>query len=339
MKLENCFKENSLYLIAEIGGNHQGSFEKALELCELAINSDADCIKFQLYTAENLVNPLISDDRYKHFKKFELTEDQHIQLAKKCIQSGKDYTASIWDMNMVSFIEPYIKFFKIGSGDLTCREYLRRFAVTGKPIILSTGLSNEKEVHEAIKYIREVNNTYFNKGKLVIMQCTSMYPIEDADANLSVISNFSKIDHIIPGYSDHTRGNKALINSVLLGAKVLEFHFTDNKNNATFRDHLVSLELEDVIQMKKDAIQALEMIGDPEKKPLEIEIKNGHLESFRRAIYPKKDIEKGEKLSKDNIICLRPCKGIGAEYYDEIIGKELLVSIKKFQALDWNILR
>ena len=171
------------------------------------------------------------------------------------------------------------------------------------------------------------------------MQCTSMYPIEDSDANLSVISSFSKIKNIIPGYSDHTRGNKALINSVSLGAKVLEFHFTDNKKNHSFRDHLVSLELDDVNQLKKDCKQALEMIGDSKKKPLEIEIKNGHVESFRRAIYPLKDIQKGQKLSKDNIVCLRPCKGIGAEYFDLIIGKELLKSVKKYQQLNWGILK
>jgi len=337
--LENHFNKNELYLIAEIGGNHQGSFEKALDLCELAINSEADCIKFQLYNAENLVNPFISKDRYKHFKNFELTKDQHIYLAEKCIKSGKDYSASIWDLNMISWIEPFLKFFKVGSGDLTSRQYLRRFAITGKPIILSTGLSNQKEVQEAINFIREVNPYYWNSGSIVLMQCTSMYPIEDSDANLSVISSFSKIENIITGYSDHTRGNKALINSISWGAKVLEFHFTDNKNNETFRDHLVSLELEDVNQLKRDCIQAIKMIGDPIKKPLDIEINNGHIESFRRAIYPSRDIHKGEKLSEDNIICLRPCKGIGAEYFDEVIGKELLISIKKYQELNWNFMK
>ena len=337
--MENHFKANKLYLIAEIGGNHQGSFKKALELCELAINSKADCIKFQLYTAENLVNPIISKDRFEHFKKFELTKDQHIHLAEKCIKSGKDYSASIWDLNMINWINPFLKFFKVGSGDLTSRQYLRRYAITGKPIILSTGLSNQKEVKDAINFIREVNPSYNNLGKIILMQCTSMYPIEDTDANLSVISSFSKLQNIIPGYSDHTRGNKALINSISWGAKVLEFHFTDNKNNETFRDHLVSLELEDVNQLKIDCLQALKMIGDPIKKPLEIEINNGHIESFRRAIYPSKDIQKGEKLSKDNLICLRPCKGIGAEYFDEILGKELLIPIHKYQELNWNIIK
>jgi len=337
--LTNFFKEDDLYLIAEIGGNHQGSYKKALELTELAIKSGADCIKFQLYTAKNLVNPKISFDRFKHFQKFELKKEEHIELAKKCINSGKHYTASIWDLEMIDWIQPYLDFFKIGSGDLTAREYLIRFAETGKPIVLSTGLSNFIEVKEAIEFIREVNCVYKEKGMIVVMQCTSMYPIEDDDANLAVIKSFSKIKNIIPGYSDHTRGTEALVNSISMGAKVLEFHFTNDKKNESFRDHKVSLEVEDVIELKKKCLTALKMIGNPKKMPLKIELENDHRKSFRRGIYPKFNIKKGDKITKENIICLRPCEGISAEYYNSIIGRELNTSVEKLQILNWEMFK
>ena len=127
---------------------------------------------------------------------------------------------------------------------------------------------------------------------IILMQCTSMYPIKDSDANLSVISEFGKLENIIPGYSDHTIGKNALINSISWGAKVIEFHFTDNKKNKSFRDHQVSLELNEVIELKKKCLQAQEMIGIPNKIPLEIELSNNHVKTFRRGIYPRISLRK-----------------------------------------------
>ena len=285
--MDNFFEKKNLYFIAEIGGNHQGSYEKAIEICELAISSGADCVKFQLYKADSLVNPILSKDRHIHFQKFELTKEQHISLAKMCIDSGVDYAASIWDLEMLEWIDPYTKFYKIGSGDLTSINFLKEFAKRGKPIVLSTGLSNIKEVHKIVNYIRSFNPLYKEKGMIILMQCTSMYPIKDSDANLSVISEFAKLENIIPGYSDHTIGENALVNSISWGAKVIEFHFTDNKKNKSFRDHQVSLELNEVIELKKKCLQAQEMIGNPNKIPLEIELSNNHVKTFRRGIYPK----------------------------------------------------
>ena len=337
--MDNFFEKKNLYFIAEIGGNHQGSYEKAIEICELAISSGADCIKFQLYKADSLVNPTISKERHTHFQKFELTKEQHISLAKMCIDSGVDYAASIWDLEMLEWIDPYTKFYKIGSGDLTSINFLKEFAKRGKPIVLSTGLSNIKEVYKIINYIRRFNPLYKEKGMIILMQCTSMYPIKDSDANLSVISEFGKIENIIPGYSDHTIGENALINSISWGARVIEFHFTDNKKNKSFRDHQVSLELNEVIELKKKCLQAQEMIGNPNKIPLEIELSNNHVKTFRRGIYPRISLEKGKRITEKDLICLRPCEGISAIHYDHILGKELLVSVDKFQVLEWEMFK
>ena len=337
--MDNLFKNKNLYLIAEIGGNHQGSYEKAIEICELAISSRADCIKFQLYKADSLVNPKLSKERHSHFQKFELTKEEHISLAKMCVDAGVDYAASIWDLEMLEWIDPYLKFYKIGSGDLTSIKFLKTFAKKSKPIVLSTGLSNFKEVKQIVNYIRSLNPIYKEKGMIILMQCTSMYPIMDSDANLSVISEFAKLENIIPGYSDHTIGKNALINSISWGAKVLEFHFTDNKKNKSFRDHQVSLEINEVIELKNSCLQAQEMIGSPNKIPLEIELSNNHVQTFRRGIYPKINLEKGTKITEEDIICLRPCEGISAIYYDQILGKELLISVDKFQVLGWDMFK
>ena len=331
------FTKKDFYLIAEIGGNHQGSFEKANEICELAINSGANCVKFQLYTAQNLVNKKIAKDRFKHFQKFELKKEEHIYLAKKCIDSGVDYTASVWDLEMFKWIEPYLKFIKVGSGDLTAYNFLKEFSETKKPIVLSTGLSFKKEVINAIEFLRECDPIYKDFGMLSVMQCTSMYPIRNIDANLSIIKEFSKIKNILPGYSDHTIGLDALVHSISFGAKVLEFHFSDNKNNKTFRDHQVSLEINDVKELSKRCKKLVELIGNPNKVPLDIEIDNGHRKSFRRGIYPKMDIDKGELITEDLIHFLRPHEGICSSQYNSLIGRKTRIKLIKDQPLEWEM--
>ena len=333
----NIFTKKEFYLIAEIGGNHQGSFEKAKQICDLAIKSGADCIKFQLYTAENLVNEKINIDRYRHFKKFELQKEEHIFLAKKVLDAGLDYTASVWDLKMFKWIEPYMKFIKVGSGDLTSYSFLREFAETNKPIVISTGLSFMEEIENAIKFIRKCNPIYNNYGMLSVMQCTSMYPIKDTDANLAIVSELSKIKNIIPGYSDHTIGLEALVHSISFGAKVLEFHFSDDKKNRTFRDHQVSLEIEDVEKLLKKCKKLISLIGNKKKVPLHIETDNNHRFSFRRGIYPSRDIEEGEEITKKNIHCLRPNVGICASNFDLLIGKRSKIKMNKNQKLEWDM--
>lgn len=327
----------SIYLIAEIGGNHEGSFELAQKQCRLAIESGADCIKFQLYTADGLVNPSQSAERHAHFQRFELTRDQHIALAGMCREAGRDYLASVWAPEMIDWIDPYLRHYKIGSGDLTALPMLREFARRGKPIILSTGLSTFAEVEWAVREIRKENAAYHDLGMITLLQCTSMYPIPDIDANLSVIRTLARIPGVSVGYSDHTLGMEALVSSVALGARVLEFHFTDQREGRGFRDHKVSLMVDEVKELRRRCEQVLDFLGQEEKRPLEIEITNGHLISFRRALYPAHDLLAGTVITTQDLLCLRPCVGIGAEHFDAVVGRELQQSIKRLQVLDWGL--
>ena len=334
----SLFYKNTPYLIAEIGGNHEGDFEYALELLNLAIESGSDCVKFQLYKAESLVNQQISPDRYHHFKKFELSKVQHIELANRCINAGLDYLCSAWDFEMIDYIDPYVKHYKIGSGDLTNVPLLREFSNRGKPIILSTGLSTMSEVTWAINQIRQNNPVYEDMGMITLLQCTSMYPIPCKDSNLNVMDSFKEISNVMVGYSDHTVGLDAMYAAVAHGAQVLEFHFTDSREGKSFRDHQVSLVKDEVKVLRTTCQNIIESLGSSEKKPTEIEIKNGHVTSFRRAIYPKKDLSKGDIIKESDLVTLRPCKGIGAEHFDDVIGKKLTQDISALQPLEWGIL-
>ncbi len=325
--------KNGPLLIAEIGGNHEGNFSYAKKLTKLAIKSGADVIKFQLYSGNGLVNPKVSPKRNKHFKKFELTKDQHLQLANLCARSGTQYNASIWDTNMIDWVDKYLKFYKIGSGDLTAYPIISEFARRGKPILLSTGLSDLSEIKKTINFIIKTNPKYKKKNMIAIMQCTSMYPTEDNDVNLSVIPELKKFFKYEIGFSDHSIGDLALLISYLKGANILEFHFTDTRKKKVFRDHFVSLTKDEVIKLIQNLKRTKKLLGNPKKKAIKSEIESGHLKSFRRAIYFNKNISKGDTIKKEDIACLRPNEGLDSRKANTIIGKKSPKVFKAFEKI------
>lgn len=331
----NRNQQNPLY-IAEIGGNHEGNFEYAKHLTKLAIESTADVIKFQIYTGDTLVSTHESPTRNQHFKKFELTPEQHIALAKMVIHAGRKYIASVWDVNALEWIDPYISFYKIGSGDLTAYPVLKATALKKKPILISTGLATEKEVIACVKYIQQIDSLYCQPGYLAVLQCTSMYPIRQEDAHLNVMNQLAERLNLTIGYSDHTEGTLALETAAAMGAEILEFHFTDSRKGKTFRDHKVSLTADEVQALRHKVEQIKQLQGNSRKQPLPIEIENGHDISFRRAVYPSRDIAKGEILNETNLTVLRPCSGIDAREYDKLIGLQLKQDVLKHQKLDWR---
>jgi N,N'-diacetyllegionaminate synthase len=325
-------------LIAEIGGNHEGNFAYAKTLTKLAISTGVDAIKFQLYTGDTLVSRMESPQRNEHFKKFELSKQQHLELARMVQDSGIKYMASVWDIDHFEWIDPFIPIYKIGSGDLTAYPMIRKIAAKGKPTILSTGLSTELEVLETIKFIQSCNPIYKSPEKLAILQCTSMYPIQHSDANLAVITKYKEITELTIGYSDHTIGTKAMLYAYALGAEIFEFHFTDTREGKHFRDHKVSLTPTEVKGFQEELILVKQLLGSPEKKPLPVEIENGHDISFRRSVYPARDLPAGTKLSESDLICLRPNHGIDARDFDKMIGKITKVDLKTHQKIEWDYL-
>ena len=254
-----------------------------------------------------------------------------------CHKNNVKFMASAWNLDSISWIDEYMEIYKIGSGDLTAYPVIEQTCKIGKPIILSTGLSTLKEVKDTVDFIRKVNPKYHNKNMLALLQCTSMYPIPFSDANLNTLESLKEISGCEVGYSDHTEGSYALEIAVAKGAKILEFHFTDSREDKSFRDHKVSLtksEVLELIQKIKD-IKSLE--GDPVKKPLPVE--GDHIKTFRRALYPKKDLPEGTILKGSDLIALRPNSGIDARDYQKIIGKKLLKGVQKHEKLDYKIFK
>lgn len=325
-------------LIAEIGGNHEGDFAQARRLTELAIESNADAIKFQIYEGDELVSSLESPDRNKHFKKFELTVEQHLELANTVKKAGRLYIASVWDLKNLAWIDPYISIYKIGSGDLTAYPILREIAKRNKPMILSAGLADEMEVLDTIRFIQNVNPFYTQKDNLAVLQCTTMYPIAESDANLNVMETMKQKTGLTVGFSNHLEDSYGIEVAVAAGAEIIEFHFTDTRIGKVFRDHKLSYTKDEVYKLIEKLTRISTLKGSFVKTPLPIEIENNNEVSFRRAVYPSRDILKGEILTSENLTVLRPNHGIDAREFDKVLGKRSKVTLAKHQMLNWDLI-
>jgi len=326
-------KKNPLFFVAEIGGNHEGEFEYAKRLTQLAIDSGADAVKHQIYSGDKLVSRVESPDRNLHFKKFELTREQYITLAEMCREADTIFMASVWDIERLAWANPYITIHKVGSGDVTAFPLIKYMVGTNKPIILSTGLCTLDEVRRTVEYIRSLNQSYIVEGKLALLQCTTAYPCPAEDTNLNAIPLLKDEFGLPVGYSDHTLGTDAALSAAIMGAEILEMHFTDDRKGKTFRDHFVSITLDETRDLLERIRKVKILQGSKVKKPTPAEIAADHVRSFRRSIYASRPIAKGELLTNKNLAILRPARGIPANEYDTLLGRTATRDIKEHELI------
>ncbi len=324
--------KEKVFVIAEIGGNHEGNFEYAQRLLRLAAESKADAVKFQVYTGDSLVSPVEDPARHTHFEKFALSTDKYLALAKEAAQLGIMFMASVWDIDQIDICDPYMPIYKIGSGDLTAYPIIKKTISKGKPTILSTGMSTLEEVLEVVQFIRECDAHFVDSGKLALLQCTSMYPIPDSDANLNSMKLLADKTGLPVGYSDHTVGDYAVQIAVAMGACIIEEHFTDTRENKTFRDHQVSMTKEEM-QNFVQRIQQIKLLqGAYGKQVMPSEAHHRH--SFRRAVYLKQDLSVGSILTESDLVTLRPNVGISAHEFYRVVGKRLKTDKRAFERLE-----
>lgn len=331
------FSENGVFIIAEAGGNHEGDFEYAKRLARLASESGADAVKFQIYSGDSLVNPLMDPERNRHFKRFQLKKQQYIELARLCKRLKTSFMASVWDKSAIGYINKYMRIYKIGSGDLTAYSLIKDIVATGKPIILSTGLSTMKEVSEAVNFIKGLDSSYIREKKLALLQCTSMYPAADSEANLSAMLALKEKFGLPAGYSGHTLGTDAAEVAAAMGADIIEVHFTDSRKNKTFRDHAISFTPAEIRNLIKRIRRIKCLQGSFNKRPAFSELKPGYAASFRRAVYPKKNLKAGAVIKEKDLVVLRPNIGIDARDFYEVAGKRLKKAVIKYQKLDMKM--
>ncbi len=327
-------KDDEVFIIAEIGGNHEGDFEYAKRLLLEAAKSGAHAVKFQSYKADKIVSKVEGAVRNEHFKKFELSDEQFIELAKLAEENGIMFMSSLWDKDAIEKLDPYLKVHKVGSGDLTNYPILDLLAKKDKPLIISTAMSTLDDVRGAVDYVRKVNPELVSRGDLVLLHCVAMYgDAREEYANLLAIKKLqNEFPGIHIGYSDHTKGVYACELSIAMGARVIEKHFTDDKTRE-FRDHHISADLGEMKSLVENSKRIVGLLGVYDKSPIEGIETADRIKEFRRAVYPSVDLNEGDILSDENLTTLRPNVGVDARRYDEILGKKLNKSKKAFEAI------
>ena len=304
-------------IIAEAGVNHNGSFSLAKKLVDAAKNCGADVVKFQTFKSNNLVTPYTKKALYQNsnvkdnesqldmLRKLELSFDQQIDLKNYCNEKNIEFLSTAFDLESLDLIgKMNLKRLKIPSGEITNLPYLRKIGSLGKPIILSTGMSNMQEIRNAINQLQLVGTS---RKDISILHCTSEYPAPLFDVNLKAMSSIKKEFKVNVGYSDHTLGVEVSFAAVSLGAQIIEKHITLDKN-LFGPDHKASLEPQEFRNLVEGIRNISIALGKEEKKITNSELKN--LKIVRKSIVAKKDIKKGELYTKENLTTKRPGSGI-----------------------------
>ena len=335
------------YIIAEIGVNHENSFDTAIKIIDLAKEGGADAVKFQSYKADTLASkdsPAYWDitkeptlNQNKLFKKYDSFEAKdYLNLFLYCKKIGIDFLSTPFDLESVEYLSDIVPFFKIASADITNFELLAAVAKKNKPILLSTGASNIDEISQAIQLLKKNNCT-----EIGLMHCILNYPTQNINANLSMITSIKNhFPEYIVGYSDHTLPDDnmtSIVTASILGAKVIEKHFTHDKN-LPGNDHYHAMDCNDLKKFRLEIIKIKELIGiETEKKPIESE----HLSRLnaRRSIVTNKTLLKGHVITKSDIICKRPGSGITANNWFKIIGCEIMNDLPEDYLLKWSDLK
>ncbi|MCB0496668.1 MAG: N-acetylneuraminate synthase family protein [Cyclobacteriaceae bacterium] len=332
--------ENSLYFVADIGANHDGSLSKAIDLIHLAKEAGAHAAKFQNFHANKIVSKIGFDNlkgKMSHQSKwkksvYEVYEDASISedwtevLKKTCDKVGIDYFTSPYDFESVDLVDPFVDLYKIGSGDISWLDIIDYVIGKNKPILIATGASSFEDVKRVMDHI--VGKT----KNIVLMQCNTNYTgsVDNFNyANLNVLKLFAReYPEIILGLSDHTPGHATVLGALAFGARVFEKHFT-NDNNQEGPDHSFAMNPTSWREMVDRSYELLSALGDGIKRVEANEIDSQIVQ--RRCLRAVSDLSTGHKILKSDLIALRPISENGIQPYDEslILGKKLIKSIKK----------
>ena len=331
------FVDGRATLIAEIGGNHEGDLSKAKDLMFQAHEAGADIVKFQSYSGEGLVNKKLRLDRYNHFSRFMLTDDEWIDLAETAKNNEINFASSIWEKRYFDLLDKYICIYKVGSGDLSNHELMRCFISTKKSIVLSTAMSSIDQIRQTYEFILGQDKMIIEEDRLAILQCTAMYDDPSyLHVNLLAMTQLEREFGCLVGFSNHAVGTNATIASIALGAKVVEFHFTDSKNS-DFRDHKLSFDAADVRDVVSFNNEFISMLGNSTKTVHPSEVINET--EFRRGVYFNRPIQKGEIVQVDDLAFLRPELGISMWNLNKIVGKTTQKDISPLEILDMEFFK
>jgi len=319
---------NKVFVIAEAGINHNGSVANAKKMIAVASEAGADAVKFQTFKSEEVISKYAPKAEYQKAttdaeesqldmaKKLELSKGDFEELARYCKEKGIIFLSTPFDFDSIDFLnELGLNTFKIPSGEITNLPYLRKIGNLAKKVILSTGMAHLGEVGDALDIIVKAG---CSKDNITVLHCNTEYPTPMEDVNLLAMNTIKKAFNVDIGYSDHTLGIEIPIAAAALGAKVIEKHFTLDKNMEG-PDHRASLDPLELKLMVRAIRNIEKAMGDGVKKASPSELRNKSI--ARRSIVARRYIRKGEVFSEENLAAKRPGTGVSPMSWDEILGK------------------
>ena len=332
-------KREIMFIIAEIGQAHDGSIDLAHSYIDALSRTGVDAVKFQVHIAEaesSIHEPfrvkLASQDktRFDYWKRMEFSLDQWQELKAHCDEVGVEFLASPFSNAAVDLLEEVgVKRYKIGSGEVNNFLLLEKISRTGKPVIVSSGMSSFLELDKTAGFLKE------RQVNFSILQCTTAYPTKPENYGLNVIGELKKRYGVPVGYSDHSAKIETCIAAVSLGAEIIEFHAVFSRDSLG-PDASSSLEMEEITQL----VKALRNIETTLQHPVDksdnskfTELKN----IFEKSLAVNKDLKAGHVLQFEDLEAKKP-KGFGMEAsrFGEVIGKTLKTNIKKWNFLNWK---
>lgn len=332
------------YVIAEIGVNHEGSMDLARRLIDLAKEGGADAAKFQTYKAETLASrhsPAYWDlskepttSQFKLFQKYDaFGPDEYRALANHCEQVGIDFISTPFDRDAVELLHPLMPFFKVASADITNTPLLRQVAAIGKPVVLSTGAATAEEVDWAVGTLRDGGCS-----DLSLLHCVLNYPTADENASLGMITALREdYPDLMIGYSDHTvpdRAMTALGTAYLLGARIIEKHFTHDKT-LPGNDHYHAMDVGDLRAFLASVAKIDAMIGPRAPVGYAASEEIARLNA-RRSIVLDADVAAGTALSAEMLTCKRPGTGVSPVHWDDVLGRRVTRDLERDHVLQWE---
>jgi N-acetylneuraminate synthase len=330
---------NPCFIIAEAGVNHNGNIQIAHRLIDAAKQAGADAVKFQSFKTEDLVTPtsrkadyqlkttLGDHSQFSMLKKLELSLEDQVQLKKHCDDSNILYLCTPYEQKSADLLENIgVDAFKIASTDTSNLPFLRFIAKKNIPVILSTGMSTLGDVEESVNELKE----HGLLEKIIILQCTSEYPVPFSDINLGAMKTMEAAFGCPVGFSDHTPGIGASPWAVAAGACLVEKHFTlDRKMEGP--DHNASINPDELMELVTTVRNVEAALGDGIKRIMPSEKKNKS--RMQKSLVATRNIPAGDMIHPDDLTCKRPGTGLLPKWFDQVVGKKAAVNIRKDDVL------
>jgi N,N'-diacetyllegionaminate synthase len=332
---------SDVYIIAEIGVNHNGDVDLAKKLIDAAKLAGADAVKFQTFTAEALASPdtpkvsyqvgttSIHESHFEMLKRLELSQDEHRELMIYCQKAQIEFISTPYDISSANFLDSMdIRFFKTASADLVDLPLQRYIASLGKPTIIATGMATLGEIERVVQIYEDLGNPH-----VILLHCVSNYPCSENSLNIRAMNTLAAAFALPIGFSDHSEGNIAAVLSVAMGAKVIEKHFTLDKGMVG-PDHKASSNPEEFVDLVSKIRSAELILGKPRKicQPEERQMSA----VSRKSLVLSRSVKKGDVLKSSDMELRRPGNGIDASFMSDLTGKTMRKNCVAGQQIRWT---